>query len=106
MSRRSELDTVLNGITSEVKAVISPLIDNVLFIEENLEKLKELPFIAVNPINKQQQRYTVAYKQYRELFQQYTVAVKIILGVVEDKTEGKDSPLQQYFKRRMEELEA
>ena len=106
MSRRSELDTALNGITSEVKAVISPLIDEVIFIEKNLEELKKLPFIAVNPNNPQQQRYTVAYKQYKELFQQYTGAVKILLGVVDDKAEGKDSPLQQYFKRRMEELEA
>lgn len=106
MDRKAEINAALNGITKELKAVLSPLISEVVFIEETLEALKELPFIAVNPNNLQQQRYTVAYKQYKELFQQYTGAVKILLGVVEDKVEGKDSPLQQYFKRRMEELEA
>ena len=106
MDRQAEINAALNGISKEVKAVLSPLIDEVVFIEKNLEELKKLPFIAVNPANTQQQRYTVAYKQYKELFQQYTGAVKILLGVVEDKTEGKDSPLQQYFKRRLDELEA
>lgn len=106
MDRKEEINKAINGISNELKAVLSPLIDEVIFIEGNLEDLKKLPFIAVNPKNPQQQRYTVAYKQYKELFQQYTGAVKILLGVVEDKTEGKDSPLQQYFKRRMDELEA
>lgn len=106
MERQAEINTALNGTSKEVKAVLSPLIDEVIFIEKNLEELKKLPFIAVNPKNTQQQRYTVAYKQYKELFQQYTGAVKILLGAVDDKAEGKDSPLQQYFKRRMDELEA
>lgn len=106
MDRNAEINTALNGITKELRVVLSPLIDEVVFIEANLEELKKLPFIAVNPANPQQQRYTVAYKQYKELFQQYTGAVKILLGVIDDKTEGKESPLQQYFKKRMEELEA
>ena len=105
MSRRSEIDTALNGITSETAAVISPLIDNVLFIEENLEELKKLPFIAVNPKNPMQQKYTAAYKQYKELYQQYTIGVKILLSVIEDKTVTSDSPLQQYFKNKMRGLE-
>ena len=105
MSRRSEIDAALNGITSETAAVISPLIDNVLFIEENLEDLKELPFIAVNPKNPMQQKYTAAYKQYKELYQQYTIGVKILLSVIEDKTITTDSPLQQYFKNKMRGME-
>ena len=106
MERKVEIDTALNGITNELKAVLSPLIEEVVFIEKNLEELKKLPFIAVNPAHPQQQRYTVAYKQYKELFQQYTGAVKILLGVVDDKTEGKESPLQQYFAKRLKDLEA
>lgn len=105
MSRRSEIDTALNGITSETAAVISPLIDNVLFIEEKLEYLKTLPFIAVNPNNSMQQKYTAAYKQYKELYQQYTLGIKILLSVIEDKTITSDSPLQQYFKNKMRGLE-
>ena len=105
MSRRSEIDAALNGITSETAAVISPLIDNVLFIEENLENLKKLPFIAVNPNNPMQQKYTAAYKQYKELYQQYTLGIKILLSVIEDKTITSDSPLQQYFKNKMRGLE-
>lgn len=106
MDRRAEIDKALNGITDETAAVISPLIDNVIFIEENLAELKKLPFISVNPKNPAQQRYTVAYKQYKELYQQYVQGVKVLLSVVDDRETGTESPLQQYFKSRMKKLEA
>lgn len=106
MDRKAEIITALNGTSKEVMAVLSPLIDEVVFIEQNLEELKKLPFIAVNPKNPQQQKYTVAYKQYKELFQQYTGSVKILLGVVDDKVEGGESPLQSYFKKKLKNLEA
>ena len=99
MSRREEIDTALNGITNETAALISPLIDNVLFIEEKLEYLKTLQFIAVNPKNPMQQKYTAAYKQYKELYQQYTIGVKILLSVIDDKTVTQDSPLQRWVKK-------
>lgn len=105
MGRRAEIDKALNGITDETAAVISPLIDNVIFIEENLAELKKLPFISVNPKNPAQQRYTVAYKQYKELYQQYVQGVKVLLSVVDDRETGTESPLQQYFKSRMKKLE-
>lgn len=106
MDRRAEIDKALNGITDETAAVISPLIDNVIFIEENLEELKKLPFISVNPKNPAQQRYTVAYKQYKELYQQYVQGVKVLLSVADDRETGTETPLQQYFKSRMKKLEA
>ena len=106
MTRREEIDKALNGIASETAAVISPLIDNVIFIEENLEELKKLPFISVNPRNPAQQKYTVAYKQYKELYQQYAQGIKILLSVVEEKETGTDTPLQMYFKSRLKKLEA
>lgn len=106
MDRKAEINTALNGISNEVKAVLSPLIDEVVFIEQKLEELKELPFIEVHKNNPQRQRPTAAYKQYKELYQQYTVSVKIILGVVDDKVEGGESPLQSYFKKKLKNLEA
>lgn len=105
MERKEEIIKALVGISSEALSIISPLLDETIFIEETLEKLKEYPFIAVNPKNTMQQKYTVAYKQYKELYQQYTQSIKIILSLVEDKGESKDSPLQQYFKNKMKKLE-
>ena len=105
MDRKTELVKALDGISSETLSVISPLINETVFIEETLLELKKYPFISVNPKNPQQQKYTVAYKQYKELYQQYTQSVKILLSLMDDKTEGKDSPLQQYFKTKMKKLE-
>jgi len=105
MDRKEEIVKALDGISNETLSIISPLIDETVFIEETLLDLKKYPFIAVNPKNPAQQKYTVAYKQYKELYQQYTISVKILLSLMDDKIEGKDSPLQQYFKNRLKKLE-
>lgn len=105
MGRREELDAALVGLTTETKKIITPLIDEVLFIELNLSELKKLPFISVNPKNKVQQKYTVAYKQYKELYQQYTIGIKILLSLIDDKNVSEDSPLQKYFKDRLKKME-
>lgn len=105
MKRKEEIAKALHGLTAETRAIVTPLIDEVVFIEENLEYLKKLPFISVNPKNNVQQKYTPAYKQYKELYQQYTVGIKILLSVIDDKAEAIDSPLQKYFKERLEKFE-
>lgn len=105
MERKEELIKALVGVSSEALSIISPLVDETIFIEENLLELRGYPFIAVNPKNPTQQKYTVAYKQYKELYQQYTQSVKILLSLVDDKGESKESPLQQYFKNKMKKLE-
>ena len=73
MSRKDEL---LNIIGDD--KVLMRLVDEVCFLEKQLEYLKGLPQINVNPNNPYQQKSTPAAKQYKELLQQYTNVIKVL----------------------------
>lgn len=96
MTRRDELLKVIGD-----NEMLLPLIDRVLFLEEQLEKLEKLPLIKVNPKNPEQQKATPAAKMYKEYLQQYINAIKAI-----EKSTGADenetiSPLREWVKTRV-----
>lgn len=97
MNRKEELQ----NIAGDNKA-LEPLIDEILFIEKRLEELKQLPFISVNPKNNALQKATPAAKQYKELLQQYTNCLKVILRTDTDEGE-EESPLRKWAKSRMKQ---
>ena len=63
LERKEEL---LKLIDDSNRATILPLIDKMLFLENQLEQLEKLPMIKVNPENPMQQKSTPASKLYRE----------------------------------------
>lgn len=100
MSRRDELIKVVPEDSLEL---VSSVIDDVVFLEEQLTELKKLPFIQVNPKNTMQQRSTPAAKQYKEFLQQYINCIKMIECVIykDKRLEGDDteeSPLRKWFR--------
>ena len=97
MSRKDEL---LKGFKdSEALPIVTPLIDDVVFIEGQLKELKQLPFIRVNPNNPADQKATPASKQYKELLQQYNNCIKILAGLINKEDGSGESPLREYLKR-------
>jgi hypothetical protein len=91
MDRKTEL---LN-IVGDDKILIR-LVDEVIFIETQLEYLKTLPQINVNPNNTMQQKATPAAKQYKEFLQQYTNIIKVLAHVSGDDNENDISPLRKW----------
>ena len=76
--------------------VFGNLIDEMVFLEANLRKLRELPMIKVDPNNPVRQKATPASKLYKEMLQQYTNIIKTISkGLSKDEVEV--SPLRKYF---------
>jgi hypothetical protein len=76
--------------------VFGKLIDEMVFLEANLRKLRELPMIKVDPNNPVRQKATPASKLYKEMLQQYTNIIKTISkGLSNDEVE--ESPLRKYF---------
>lgn len=102
MDRKTELlSLVKDGKNDIVKA--SQLIDEIIFIEEQLIALRKLPFIKINPSNPIQQKPTPAFKQYKELLQQYNNSLKLFLKITGDITdEEKESPLRKWINARKE----
>ncbi len=105
MGRREDLEKIVyrEGTDNEIKA--SNLIDEILFLEEQMQKLRKLPFIKVNPDNELQQKLTPASKQYKEILQQYNNSLRLLLRITGDLGESEEeSPLRKWIKSREELL--
>lgn len=101
MNRSEELKKIIckDGTDNEIKA--AQLIDEIIFIEEQLIELKKLPFISVNPKNPLQQKSTAAAKLYKEILQQYNNSLKLLFRLAGDMGESEeDSPLRKWVKAR------
>lgn len=98
-NRTEQLKELCAELDESSKIVTLQLIDEMVFLETRLQKLRELPFIAYNRKNPMQQIPTAASKQYKEFLQQYNNCIKIFLSVLGKDTGGETSPLREYLNR-------
>lgn len=103
MTRKEELLKIFEEV-EDTKGIIRPMIDDVVFLEDQLQDLRKLPFIRVNPNDSSQQKPTAAAKQYKELLQQYNNCVKILIGVLRRDAPEEESPLREFLNARKEAL--
>lgn len=101
MTRKEQLQNIIFKTGTDNDAKTSQLIEEIIFIEENLVELKELPFIVVNAKNPAIQKATPASKQYKELLQQYNNCLRLLFRITGemDNTE-EESPLRKWLKER------
>ena len=97
--RREELLNIFKDVEG-VNDIITPLIDDVVFLEDKLVELRQLPFIRVNPDNTSMQKSTPAAKMYKEFLQQYNNCIKILCSVLTKNAGEEDSPLRAFLKTR------
>lgn len=100
MERREELLKTLNNPT------IAPLVDKLLFLEKQLDKLEKLPMIKIHPENPEIQKATPASKLYKEFLQQYTNVAKVICHATSDDSSEEESLLRKWVRRRLENDDA
>ena len=104
MDRKAELLSIISksGSDNDIKA--AQLVDEIVFIENQLVELKKLPFINVNPKNPMQQKSTPAAKQYKELLQQYNNSLRLMFRLSGDLggDSEEESPLRKWAKSRKE----
>ena len=101
MTRRQELEKIVNksGTDNDLKA--KQLIDEIIFLEVQMQDLRELPFIKVNPKNPMQQKATPAAKMYKETLQQYNNSLRLLFRLTGDMSENdEESPLRRWVKSR------
>lgn len=98
MERKEELLKLVNDSN---RTTVLPLIDKMLFLENQLEQLEKLPMIKVNPENPMQQKSTPASKLYKEFLQQYTNVVKVISHMVGVENNQEESPLRKWVSTRL-----
>ena len=78
MSRLEQLQAIFEKVDEDKSAVIRPLLPQVVFIEQRLEELRQLPHLRVHPSNPARQEITAAGKQYKELMQSYLNSIKVL----------------------------
>lgn len=97
--RKKEL---LKLINKEGDAQFENLVDEFIFIENQMIELKKLPFIKIHPKDPTRQKTTPAGKLYKELLQQYTNILKILLRITGTDEADEESPLRKWVKSRKE----
>lgn len=98
MNRREKLNEIFKDINKNEKELIDPLIDELVFLENQMDQLKKLPFIRVHPKNPAKQETTPAAKQYKECSQSYMNAIRILCSLIHKDDNQEESPLRQYLK--------
>jgi hypothetical protein len=92
MDRKEELLEIINHDRALV-----PLVDEMVYLEEQLAYLRGLPKLKVHPENPELQKATPAAKLYREMLQQYTIAVRILMKATGRGETEEESPLRRYL---------
>ena len=95
MDRKSEL---LGAIDNDV--TLMPLINEVIYLEEQLDILRGLPKIKVHPKDPTKQKATAAAKLYKEYLQQYTNIIRILIRVTGADETDEESPLRKWMNER------
>ena len=96
MSRKEKLLKIIDD-----DEVLLPLVDEIIFLEGQLEELKKLPFLRVNPKNSSQQKPTAAAKQYKEFLQQYNNCIRVLIRATGTDESDEESPLRKWVKEHI-----
>lgn len=82
MTRREQLDEIFKNVEDGQKQLVTRLLDEVIFLEEQMTELKKLPFIRVHPKDPTLQKTTSAAKLYKECTQSYMNAIRILSSIL------------------------
>lgn len=100
MDRREQLNEVFANVDENQKQLVDHLLDDVVFLEEQMESLRKLPFVNVHPKNPAMQKTTSAAKLYKECSQSYMNAIRILCSILHKV----ESSAQDELLKRLEEF--
>ena len=100
MSRSEDLRKIFKDFDETKFAVIEPLIDEAVYLEEQMIALKKYPFIKSREYKGEiQTKVTAAGKQYREYLQTYTNIIDKLCRMLGKVDGDDDSPLRAFFEQ-------
>lgn len=99
MSRYDELMEAVCQNDAD-RTTYGPLVEKAVLLEQKMEELEKLPHIKVNPKDHTQQKALPAFKQYKELLQQYGNIIRILGRVTVEDDNTAESPLRTWAKGR------
>ena len=94
--RYTELTRITEKLGDDRKAVIAPLITEIVFMEGKLAGLREMQHIRVHPKNPARQEITPAGKQDKETMQAYLGAIKVVMtALYKNETDAADELIEK-----------
>lgn len=100
MERKEEIAEICKNLDADTLKLITPLVDELIFIESQLAYLRTLPFTLVKKDDPTKQKATPAYKQYKDLSQTYINALKVVNSMLGIESDTVESPLRLYMEER------
>ena len=97
MSRKEEILNVINN-----DPILLPLVDDMVYLEKQMEYFRALPMIRIHPDDKALQKATPSSKLYKECLQQYTNIVRIMLRATGTETDEDESPLRKWLNEHID----
>lgn len=101
MERKETLEDIFKDVDESEKKLIEPLLEEVIYLEEQMKYLRTLPQIQIHPKNNAMQKKTEAAKLYKEYSQSYMNAIRILVGILHKV----DSSAQDDLLKRLAEFE-
>lgn len=99
-NRENELRRIFSGIDGDVRETVSQLIDETVYLEQQLAMLRKKPMFRVHPQHPELQKVSPHAKLYKEFLQQYTNCIKALLSVLTKNAPEEVSPLRQWLEER------
>lgn len=100
MSRSEELRRIFKDFDETKFTVVEPLIDEAVYLEEQMLSLKQYPFIKSREYKGEiQTKVTAAGKQYREYLQTYINLVDKLCKYLGATEADENSPLREFFEQ-------
>lgn len=96
MTRKEELLELVNNDIRFVK-----LIDEMVYHEEELGRLKKLPMLKINPKNHEQQKITPAAHLYNKILAQYQNEIRILMKATGTSEDDSESPFRAWLKEHL-----
>lgn len=100
MKREETLKDIFKGADENEQRLIAPLLEEVIYLEEQMKYLRTLPQIKVHAENKAIQKKTEAAKLYKEYSQSYMNAIRILCSIIRKA----ESSAQDELLKRLEEF--
>lgn len=100
MSRSEELRRIFKDFDETKFTVVEPLIDEAVYLEEQMRFLKKFPLIKSREYKGEiQTKVTAAGKQYREYLQTYINLVDKLCKYLGTTEVDENSPLREFFEQ-------
>lgn len=92
MTRFEELESKIDGVDEAKKGFVLSLLSDFVFLEEQIEKLREYPRYIINPKDPKQQKKLPVHDMLKDMQAQKNDITTKILRAIDGET-GEESPL-------------